>query len=111
VKITARGAQERRPRKRSFSRDDRLARDGARMHTGSNSLSAMQSSPPPPRVANNDRFMLPARIRCVCTVWGHGRGIRRVSFGRERAGLNGRWLSLLSVLVWQLGRVVVAIRH
>jgi hypothetical protein len=35
VKLTARGAQGRRSRKRSFSRDDRLARDGARMHTGS----------------------------------------------------------------------------
>ena len=63
MKLTARGAQGRRPRKRSFSRDDRLTRDGARMHTGSNSLSSMLLSPPPARVANNDRFMLPtARV-------------------------------------------------
>jgi hypothetical protein len=64
VKLTARGAQGRRPRKRSFSRDDRLARDGACMHTGSsNSLSSMLLSPPPALVANNDRFMLPtARV-------------------------------------------------
>ena len=48
MKPTARCAQGLRLTKRSFSRDDRLARDGARMHTGSNSRSLMVSSPPPP---------------------------------------------------------------
>ncbi len=63
VKPTARCAQGLRLTKRSFSRDDRLARDGARMHTGSNSRSSMVSSPPPARVADSDRCMLPtARV-------------------------------------------------
>jgi hypothetical protein len=64
VKPTAHCAQGLRLTKRSFSRDDRLAQDGARMHTGSNSRSLMVvSSPPPARVADSNRFMLPtARV-------------------------------------------------
>ena len=60
MKHTAHCAQGLRLTKRSFFRDDRLARDGARMHTVSNSRSLMVPLPPPARVANSDRFMLPA---------------------------------------------------
>jgi hypothetical protein len=82
VKPTARCAQGLRLTKRSFSRDDRLARDGARMHTGSNSRSLMVSSPPPARVADSDRFMLP-------TARGQVRGPPRKGQGGIRP-LGGR---------------------
>ncbi len=53
VKPTACCAQGLRLTKQSFSRDDQLARDGTRMHTGSNSRWSIMSSPPPARVAES----------------------------------------------------------
>jgi hypothetical protein len=64
IKPTARGAQGLRPTKQLFSKDDRLARDGAQMHTSSTTRSSMPSLPPPPAAtAVIDRCMPTAKVR------------------------------------------------
>lgn len=67
VRVPARVAhqQEHPPaKKRSFSRDDRLARDGARLFSATTSSSSMASSPSPARMPST-------RLRCVLStgVW------------------------------------------
>ena len=51
VRVPARVAQGPRAKKGSFSRDDCLARDGARLISATTSHSSMPSSPPPARAA------------------------------------------------------------
>ncbi len=64
MKLTAHGAQGRRPTKRSFSRDDRLARDGTRCCR----------HPPPP--------VSPIMILFILTQYGGEQEVRLKAVGR-----------------------------